>query len=361
MNALIDRESAVVALGDLYESSGYKRFRMSKFEEYDLYVRNKDFLVSDSVITFTDTDGRLLALKPDVTLAIIKNTPDEKSVHKVFYNENVYRVTKSARSFREIAQTGLECIGEVDEYCLFEVLLLACKSLSAIAPVFVLDLAHLGIVSDALDSLGGPASLRERLTKCLGSKNTHEIVAVCRENGIGEDKARLLCRLCECPSGPEDALKELASFADGCFDRAHIELLGTLCRALENRGFGERVHIDFSVINDMNYYNGLVFRGFAENIPAGILSGGQYDKLVKRMGKNASAVGFAVYLDLLENRAEKSGYDAALIYRDGDDPAAVWERAEKLRRGGKRVLVTKNVPEGAECRRTVIFGAEKEG
>ena len=73
---------------------------MSKFEEYDLYTRNKDFLVSDSIITFTDTSGALMALKPDVTLSIIKDSADvDGSVKKVYYNENVYRVSKGTQSF----------------------------------------------------------------------------------------------------------------------------------------------------------------------------------------------------------------------------------------------------------------------
>ena len=66
-------EAAVYRLRELYESRGYARYKMSKFEEYDLYVQNKSFLVSDHVITFTDLGGRLLALKPDVTLSMVKN------------------------------------------------------------------------------------------------------------------------------------------------------------------------------------------------------------------------------------------------------------------------------------------------
>ena len=66
-------EKAVGLLRELYASYGFTHYKMSKFEEYDLYVKNKDFLVSDNVITFTDTDGKLMALKPDVTLSIIKN------------------------------------------------------------------------------------------------------------------------------------------------------------------------------------------------------------------------------------------------------------------------------------------------
>ena len=79
-NLLRSEEAAVFRLRDLYRRHGYLPYRMSKFEEYDLYVRNKDFLVSDRVITFNDTNGKLLALKPDVTLSIIRSGEDVPGV-----------------------------------------------------------------------------------------------------------------------------------------------------------------------------------------------------------------------------------------------------------------------------------------
>ena len=99
---------------------GYAPYKMSRFEEYDLYVRNKDFLVSDQIITFSGSQGKLLALKPDVTLSIVKNAPDTPGVvQKVYYNENVYR------DYREILQAGLECVGDLGDYEIAEVALLA--------------------------------------------------------------------------------------------------------------------------------------------------------------------------------------------------------------------------------------------
>ena len=92
---LKNEERVLFNLRALYQRYGYAQYKMSKFEEYDLYVRNKDFLVSDHMITFTDTNGKLMALKPDVTLSIIKNTQDvSDAVEKVYYNENVYRVSR---------------------------------------------------------------------------------------------------------------------------------------------------------------------------------------------------------------------------------------------------------------------------
>ena len=124
-SVLSREERATFALRALYAGCGYSRYKMSKFEEYDLYARNKDFLVSDNIITFTDTDGRLLALKPDVTLSIVKNSRAAEGLTKVFYNENVYRVSGSTKNFREIMQVGLECIGDVGSAEIGEVLSLA--------------------------------------------------------------------------------------------------------------------------------------------------------------------------------------------------------------------------------------------
>ena len=76
-------EQAVLLLRKLYQSYGYQPYKMSRFEEYDLYAKNKSFLVSENILTFTDTNGKLMALKPDVTLSIIKNIPDGCCPHIV--------------------------------------------------------------------------------------------------------------------------------------------------------------------------------------------------------------------------------------------------------------------------------------
>ncbi|MBQ8758571.1 MAG: ATP phosphoribosyltransferase regulatory subunit, partial [Clostridia bacterium] len=127
-------ERAMFALRKLYSSYGYTKYRMSKFEEYDFYAKNKGFLISDNILTFTDADGKLMALKPDVTLSIVKNSKDsEGAVQKVYYNENVYRASGDTGEFKEIMQVGLECIGDLDGGCVAEVVMLAAKSLECIS------------------------------------------------------------------------------------------------------------------------------------------------------------------------------------------------------------------------------------
>ncbi len=349
INSLKNDERVVFALRELYGKYGYSQYKMNKFEEYDLYVRNKDFLVSDNVITFTDTNGKLMALKPDVTLSIIKNGEDTpECLQKVYYNENVYRVSGSTRAFREIMQVGLECVGAVDCYAVCEVLSLAVKSLQAISEDCVLDVSHLDVVSRVINSLGVSESAKSELLKCVGEKNLHGIAALCQKEGAKENAAMLLSKLVETYGTIDSVLPVLEDIANAYPENTAVSELIEICRVLDCFDIKDKIHIDFSVINDMSYYNGVVFKGFVKGIPTGILSGGQYDKLMKKLGKRSKAIGFAVYLDLLDeldSGEDEYDVDAILLYGDLDAPKELKLAVDMLTGRGKSVSVQRCIPE----------------
>ena len=338
-------ERAVYVLKRLYESYGYSHYKMSKFEEYELYVRNKSFLVSDHIITFTDVGGSLMALKPDVTLSIVKNSPErEDGIRKVYYNENVYRVPKGALSFKEIMQAGLECIGDIDAYAVAEVLTLAVKSLVAVSDDYVLDVSHMGILSALIDEIGLSARGKEALLSCVGEKNIHGIDAVCAAEG---KSAEIIKKLIAMKGGAEEMLeilKDTSSYADA------LELSNILS------SINGKVRIDFSVIDDMNYYSGIVFKGFINGIPTDVLTGGRYDNLMKRMGKKSGAIGFAVYLDLLleleEDIPEYDG-DVLILYNDKTDVKELIRVTNDLTGDGKSVSARKSIPERLKYKETI--------
>lgn len=341
-NLFKNDERAVFQLRNLYRKYGYTQYKMSKFEEYDLYVRNKDFLVSDNVITFTDTNGKLMALKPDVTLSIIKNTEDlPGTVTKVYYNENVYRVSKGTQSFKEIMQAGLECIGDIDDYCICEVITLAAESLKNISENFVLDISHLGILSSVIESLGVSSSAAKKLTEAAGEKNIPAINAICISEGVNPGKLTGLI-------STYGSLDKVSPVLDSLDCKEEVCQLKAVVSALEKSGLKGKVRIDFSVINDMSYYNGFVFKGFVSGVASGILSGGQYDNLMKKMGRKSGAIGFAVYLDLLERlSSEEKNFDVdtVLLYDQTLDISEVKNAVHLLISGGKTVMAQKNVPE----------------
>lgn len=357
---LKNEEKAVFALRSLYQKYGYTPYKMSKFEEYDLYVRNKDFLVSDSVITFTGMNGKLLALKPDVTLSIVKNTKDiPDSVQKVYYNENVYRVSKSTRDFKEIMQTGLECIGNIDDYNIYEVLLLAAKSLEAISESFVLDLSHLGIVSAVIESIGCDRETGRAILACIGEKNQSGIEKVCAEKNISAEACEKLISLVGTYGKIEKVLPELHKICDTDELKSALKQFESICSLLVSGGLQDKINIDFSIATDMRYYNGVVFQGFVENVPTGVLSGGQYDNLMKKMGRKSGAIGFAVYLDTLERlnlTTKKYDVDTVLLYDESCLSEDIAKTVNALAADGKSVMAQRSVPESIKYRQLLKLG-----
>ena len=344
-NLLKNEEAAVFELRKLYSSFGYQQFKMSKFEEYDLYVRNKSFLVSDHIITFTDTNGKLMALKPDVTLSIVKNSKDTPGcVQKVYYNENVYRVSGSSHSYKEIMQVGLECLGDIDDYAISEVVMLAAESLSRISPDFVLDISHLGLLSEAIDETGISDGARQELLRCVGEKNLHGVEEICRAEGIEDAKLAPLKALMTCYGAPEAVLSKLGEALPEAKWQAYLDQLTKILSVVPC----DKMRIDFSVINDMSYYNGIVIKGFISGIPQSILSGGQYDLMMQRSGRRSGAIGFAIYLDLLEELTTPKAefdIDTVLLYEEKTDLKILSDTVRELTAKGLSVTAQKSVPE----------------
>ncbi|MBR3297241.1 MAG: ATP phosphoribosyltransferase regulatory subunit [Firmicutes bacterium] len=296
---LSGEELAALSLRSIYSRKGYEPYRMSKFEEYDLYSRNKDFLLSNRIITFTDTNGKLMALKPDVTLSIIKNTRDaQNGLLKLYYDERVYRVGADSSGFREIRQTGLECMGSVDGEALAEVLELAAESLLFTGRDAVLNVSHLSVLEGLFDRAGLSAEERVRVTALVTEKNVHELKAECGRAGVSAELTNALAALTGFYGTPEQVFSELAAFGD-LSDAEALGQLRQVCGSLPKE-LRNIVRVDFSVTGNTKYYNGIVFKGFIEGIPSAVLSGGQYDGLMASMGRKDRAVGFAVYMDLLE-------------------------------------------------------------
>lgn len=347
-------ERAVYALRALYKRYGYMPFKMSKFEEYDLYVRNKDFLISDRIITFNDTNGKLLALKPDVTLSIIKNGEDEAGCkQKVYYNENVYRVSGSTHQYKEIMQTGLECIGDIDMYDIFEVVSLAAASLALVSEDFVLDVSHLGVLSALLDESSEDENFRREAAHHIAEKNPHDLMRVCADYGVDADQAATLGEFIGIYGDMASVITRLEPLCVSPAAAKALDELRALYALLAGTPYADRIHFDFSIVNDMNYYNGIVFKGFLSGICEGVLAGGQYDKLMRKMGRRSGAVGFALYLDLLESLQDTSSefdVDVLLLYDENTPMTALVERMNALTADGKLVTAQRAVPSALRYR-----------
>ena len=223
-------------------------------------------------------------------------------------------------------------------------LLLAAESLACVSDRCVLEISQLDILAALTEGLGVPEETRRKLTKCIGAKNLHELRALCREAGAAPEKAEQLEKLAAAGGKPEEVLPLLRTLP--CPAEA-VRQLEALAEGFRAAGLEEMLRIDFSVISDLQYYNGIVFRGFVYGVPVSVLSGGQYDRLMRKMGRSAGAIGFAVYLDELERIVPEDttpDADVLLLYDEGVSPARVCRETRALTAAGKTVMAQQQEP-----------------
>ena len=349
-------ERAGLELHELYRKYGYARYKMQKFEEYELYLKNRDFIETESIIAFSDARGKLMALKPDLTLSIVKNYKYEPGVvRKLFYSENVYRSAKNSLQHREMLQTGLECMGDIDQYQVAEVTMLAAASLAVLSQDAVLAVSHMGLISDLLEPVGDPGT-KNRIIRAVGEKNLSEIEKICREEEIDRMVADSLLTLIGAYGAFEDVREELNRLPLGYSGRKAMAELETVFGVIASTPYRDQVKIDFSIVNDLTYYSGILFQGFVRGIPQSILSGGRYDRLMSRMNRQGGALGFAVYLDYLDmlpGDSRKNDVDVVLLYGDDDSPEAIVDLSREITGGGETILVERAVPKGIRAGRVV--------
>jgi ATP phosphoribosyltransferase regulatory subunit len=274
-------------------------------------------------------------------------------VQKVYYNENVYRVPGGGQSFREIMQVGLECLGDIDVYCLSEVVLLAAQSLAQISSDYMLEVSHMGILAAVIDRLGLSAEAKEQVLRCVDAKNRQGVEELCAAEGVD---GSVLSALVGGYGRPDRVLPLLRSVLPDS-DQAMVNELETVLSAVPQ----ENLRIDFSVLQDARYYNGIVFKGFLHGLPTAVLSGGQYDRLLAKMGRGDKAIGFALYMDRMERLApagRQYDVDTVLLYDETTDLRTLQARTEALSREGS-VLASVRKPENLRYRRLLkLQGSE---
>ena len=270
---------------------------------------------------------------------VVDSTRDGQPYYQ--YSQGDY-VPKGAGEYKEIMQVGLEYIGEVDAYATLEVLLLAQKSLKTISDAYILDVSHMGFVAGLMEEVALPYAQQDRILDCISEKNIHGIRAVCKENSVAADLTERLEGLASLYGSLEETLPQAKALCCNEKMEQAVQELENILRCLKIGGNEEKVNLDFSIVNDMDYYTGIIFQGFINGVPSSILSGGRYDNLLRKLGKDADAIGFAVYLDLLErfdSKEKEYDVDTLLLYEEGADVAALAQAAQMLTDNGQSVLV----------------------
>ena len=339
------KDLVLLNIRKMYDSYGYKKISLPSFEEYDLYNENKDF-IDRNVLTVMSPNGKLLALRPDITLSVAKKVSKDQSLKysKIYYQENTYNLTKYV-GYEEDEQLGIELIGKESIFLDFEIINLAVKSLDIINKKSMIVLSHAGFISSVFENFDLEYEIKEQILDCINRKNSHDIQKILKRNEhISENVKKLIYKIPELSGNLENIEKELLKYEINGNTKKILSELKQLNSLLMKFYKKSKIIFDFSVVKNLNYYNGIILQGYIEGFPNVILTGGRYDKLFEKFGVDTGAVGFAILTDGLKGYykdTDKKDFEVLIAY-DNSDFEKLVEIVNDFQKKGLRVR-TENI------------------
>lgn len=293
-----DRRKVQNALTELFFGKGYSEISTPEIEYYDLFVQSGNPLPQESFLKIVDRSGKIMVMRPDCTAPIARVAATKlKAVplpQRLYYNETVFRsgqVHKGGST--EIAQCGVELIGSSGQQADVEVIALAVEALKAVSPhIFHIELGHVGLFRTLADEMEMGAVKTEQMRLLIEGKHfaaLNDLLAPYQ----AKPAYAVLSRLSQL-FGSIEVLDEAEALVG---KREEIEYLRTLYAALKEKGCEQYIRFDLGLVHQIDYYTGVVFRGYVVGAGAPVLSGGRYDNLVEKFGRPAPAIGFAVDAD----------------------------------------------------------------
>jgi ATP phosphoribosyltransferase regulatory subunit len=236
------------------------------------------------------------------------------------------------------------------------VISLAVRSLAYISDDYILDISHIGFINGLLEETHLPDDQKKALTNALNLKNSSAIGKICEKGKVEPKICEALMSLTTLYGPIADTISRLEKFNFNEKTADAIDELKNIYKILTAMKCSDNINLNCSIENDMNYYNGITFHGFVGGVPFGVVSGGRYDKLVRKFGKRGGAIGFAIYLDRLESLFTSSkdyDVDVLLLYDKDTDRIKLAKLVERFAAEGKSVTADTRIPSAIRYRTIV--------
>lgn len=289
-------------LMEVFERWGYEAIMTPMLEYYQTFslAQMKD----EEMYKILDPSNRILTLRSDMTIPIARvaagKYKDSAMPLRFCYSANVFRQTETMRGKQnERTECGVELLGVGALDGDLEILSCALDALSLLqAKRYTLEIGDRGFFCTACELLALDQEVVKHLGELINRKSLKELNDYVDALSLEDDKKQFFKRL-PWLCGNADILQEARRYAFDSSLQDILKALMRLCEALKQLGFADALSIDLGKIPRMEYYTGIIFEAFVEGVGESVLSGGRYDRLCARFGKEMEAVGFAIRLDAL--------------------------------------------------------------
>lgn len=310
---------------------GCKIIETPSFEDYDVYQHFFPQLRQQMVKTI-DTDGRVLVLRPDVTLPIVETAarefPRSNQLLKFGYVSTVFREYYGRSTYgKDFLQGGIEILGDSSPECDGEVIVTAAEILKAVGVENIrIDIGTAAYTQALFDGLPLSEEQKATLKGYMAERNLVACKSYIASLPISSDARKTLEAL-PVLFGPY--AQTLSKARDYSINSGMLNALSRLERVYDYilyAGYADKVQLDFGFASRLGYYTDTVFKVYVDGALYDIIDGGRYDQLSSRFGVDRPACGFGMNINLLYEYMSDAGlledtepsFQMAVSYTQGD-------------------------------------------
>ena len=328
--ALRKAENAIRAT---LEDKGYSEIITPAVEYYDVFAQANPELDQDTMLKIVDKSGRICVARPDNTTPIARiaatRLDDAALPVRLYYSQKVFRSVSGDHGHKgEFLQIGAELIGADGLHADLDILTAAFEALGSTgADNFRIELGHAEIYKALIEALGVDAATAESIRRLIENKSFAALGDVLTPYH-NRPEAKALYAMPQLFGGIE-VLDEVEVLTGNVRVLGAIAYLRRLYAALDEAGFGGSVMIDLGLVHEMDYYTGIMFRGYCGGAGAAILAGGRYNALCAKFGKDMPAGGFGIDVESVAESLAGNVPETASARRDSVRIALTKGRLEK--------------------------------
>lgn len=362
-------------LHDTIRLYGYRDIQTPAFEFYEVYGSKMGTAPTSQLYKFFDREGNILALRPDFTPSCArcaaKYFMDETLPLRFTYRGSAFCDVSSLQGkLKETTQLGAELMldgsveAEAEMIAMMAEALLNC-GLTRFS-ISVGDVEYFkGICSQA----GLSEEVEIKLRDFVSAKNYFGAQELLEQEQVRSDCAQVLLKLADITDDAGD-LAKAGRLADNERSQQAIARLEALYEVLKKYGTDKYVSFDLGLLSRYHYYTGVIFKAYTYGVGDAVATGGRYDKLLSRFGKDAPSVGFVASVDDImealarQNVPTEPAEEAELLFYETDSYEAALKEAIRLRKGGTAAELaafsedTDGIKRRAKGRNTFLVSAD---
>lgn len=304
------RRSLEEKLSGIFKSKGYCEIVTPGLEFFDVFNLNSRYFPQESMYKLSDNKGRLLVVRPDSTMPIARvaatRLRDAELPLRLYYRQNVYRNKPVMRGRSdEIHQMGIELIGSDSKRADLEVISSAIEVLASFENEdFRFELGDIGFFRELVNKLDADTAAKEEIRSLIEVKNYPALNDLL--DSIGDNDITKALKQLPRLFGGEEVFDKAAEIYNDEKIGSVISGLRDLYNRLIELGYGGKITIDLGIVNKLDYYTGVVMKGYLQGYGDAVLSGGRYNKLLAEFGYDVPATGFAVNVDAVAKVMKQS-------------------------------------------------------